>query len=63
MLLGDLGSTSTMEDGSELRLEVMRGRIEWYAVVRTVRHWMLSGPVQKIELTREKKGGVNLHGK
>ena len=37
MLLGegDPGSTSAMEDGIELRLEVMRGRKECETVVRT----------------------------
>ena len=55
-MLGVLGSTSAMEDGSQLGLEVMRGRKEWYAVTSTTVHrWLLSGPVWKIELTSEIK--------
>ena len=49
------------EDDSELRLEVMRGRKEWYAMARTtVRRWMLSGPgpVWKREIKIKKQGGA-----
>ena len=55
ILLCDLGSTSTMEDGRELSLEVMRGRKEWYAVVRTVHRWMLSGPVVRTYMVNKNK--------
>ena len=50
-VLGDLGSTSGMEDGRELRLDVMRGRKERSTVASTtVRRWMLSGPLWKREI-------------
>ena len=43
-----------MEDGRELRLEVMRGRKEWSTVASTtVRLWMLSGPVWKVNINIE----------
>ena len=49
--MGDLGSTSAMEDARALRLEVMRSRKEWSTVASTtVRRWMLSGPVWKREI-------------
>ena len=39
-LLGDLGSTNVMEDGSKLSPEVLKGRKEWSAVASTtVRRW------------------------
>ena len=58
-LLSDLGSTSVMEDGSELRLEVLRGRKECSAVASTtVRRWMLSGPVWKREIKFKKEVGT-----
>ena len=53
--MGDLGSTSAMEDGRELRLEVMRGRRERSTVASTtVRRWMLPGPVWKREIKFKK---------
>ena len=59
--LGDLGSTSAMEDGRELRLEVMRGRRERSTVASTtVRRWMLSGPVWKRDIKFKNWCDINI---